>query len=83
MDSTRFQNLLTGTITVNIFINTVKRSFFRGAKELKEEEAALKFFPLPRGEGGGAPKTIEPLAKEAAKISSFEFQYLHPPCCMK
>ena len=27
----------------------------------------------------GAPKKIEPLARGAAKISSFEFQYLHPP----
>ena len=31
------------------------------------------------GGGGGAPKKIEPLARGAAKISSFEFQYLHPP----
>ena len=27
----------------------------------------------------GAPKKIEPLARGAAKISSFAFQYLHPP----
>ena len=27
----------------------------------------------------GAPKKIEPLAREAAKISSLEFQYLHLP----
>ena len=28
---------------------------------------------------GGPPEKIEPLATGAAKISSFEFQYLHPP----
>ena len=27
---------------------------------------------------GGAPKKIEPLSTGAVKISSFEFQYLHP-----
>ena len=31
---------------------------------------------------GGAPKKIEPLARGAAKISRFEFQYLHPPPAM-
>ena len=45
------------------------------------------------GLGGGAPKIcilqnqqerkIEPLARGTAKISSFEFQYLHPPSQMK
>ena len=30
-------------------------------------------------EGRRAPKKIEPLAKGAAKISSFELQYLHSP----
>ena len=34
------------------------------------------------GGGGGAPKKIEPLARGVAKISSFEFQYLHPPLVM-
>ena len=29
--------------------------------------------------GGGATKKIEPLVRGAAKISSFEFRYLHPP----
>ena len=31
--------------------------------------------------GGGGSYKIEPLATGAAKISSFEFQYLHPPLC--
>ena len=31
--------------------------------------------------GGGAPKKIELLVRGAAKISIFEFQYLHPPPC--
>ena len=30
-------------------------------------------------ERGGGSKKIEPLVRGAAKISSFEFQYLHPP----
>ena len=29
-------------------------------------------------EGGGGSLKIEPLARGAAKISSFKFQYLHP-----
>ena len=29
--------------------------------------------------GGGTSKKIEPLAGGAAKISIFQFQYLHPP----
>ena len=41
------------------------------------------YFKINR-KGGGAPKKIEPLARGAAKISSFEFQYLHPsPCHIK
>ena len=43
---------------------------------MKEEGGgALEFFRLPRR---GLLKN-EPLARGAAKISSFEFQYLHPP----
>ena len=33
----------------------------------------------PTGGGGGGLLKIEPLARGAAKISSFQFQYLHPP----
>ena len=33
----------------------------------------------PTGGGGGGSKKIEPLARGAAKISSFKFQYLHTP----
>ena len=38
-----------------------------------------KNFYTSKPEGGGGPKRLEPLAKGAAKIPSFEFQYLYSP----
>ena len=41
---------------------------------------ALKIFiPQNQQEGGGGSEKVEPLVRGAAKISSSEFQYLHPP----
>ena len=56
--------------------------FFQGSKGTEGGGSGSEMFSITKG-GGGAPKKIEPLAKGAAKISSFEFQYLHPPCYMK
>ena len=55
----------------------------RGDEDI--EEKLRKFLDTRKGAlrkivglGGGLLK-IEPLARGAAKISSFKFQYLHPP----
>ena len=51
-----------------------------GSEKIKRgSENLYTLNPNGGGGGGGAPKKIEPLAKGATKISSFEFQYLHPP----
>ena len=43
---------------------------------MKEEGGGSEIFSTTKE---GAPKKIEPLARGAAKISSFDFQYLHLP----
>ena len=46
---------------------------------LKKLGGRLRKFVYFKTNRRGAPKKIEPLVRGAAKISSFEFQYLHPP----
>ena len=48
-----------------------------GSEKIRGEGSENLYTSKPTG--GGTPKKIEPLARGATKISSFEFQYLHPP----
>ena len=51
-----------------------------GSEKIKRGGGLRKFVYFKTNRRwGGAPKKIEPLARGAAKISSFEFQYLHTP----
>ena len=56
-------------------------SFYYDKGGMKILRGALKICILQNQQERGAPKKIEPLVRGAAKISSFKFQYLHPPSC--
>ena len=51
----------------------------KGGSEKIRGRGAPKICILQNQQERACSKKIEPLVRGAAKISSFEFQYLHPP----
>ena len=57
----------------------LRESSFNMTRGDEDIEGGLRKFVYFKTNRRGGSQKIEPLARGAAKISSFEFQYLHPP----